>query len=53
MHSGLAGRADGFLRRLYHELAASPSWRPGTLLVVTCDPATRTIPAITGPRGPT
>jgi hypothetical protein len=32
MPSGSVGRADGFLRRLYRELAASPSWRPGTLL---------------------
>ena len=37
MHSGSVGRADGFLRRLDRELAASPSWRPGTLLVVTFD----------------
>ena len=26
-------RADGFLRRLYREVAASASWRPGILLV--------------------
>ena len=37
MHSGTVGRADGFLRRRYRELAASPTWRPGTLLVVTYD----------------
>ncbi|HKP98959.1 MAG TPA: alkaline phosphatase family protein [Actinomycetes bacterium] len=40
MHSGPVPRADAFLRRLYRELAASPSWRPGTVLVVTFDEGT-------------
>lgn len=37
MHSGSDARADTFLRRLYHELAGSSAWRPGTLLVITFD----------------
>jgi hypothetical protein len=37
MHSGPVSRADAFLRRLYRELAASSSWRPGSVLVVTFD----------------
>jgi hypothetical protein len=40
MHSGPVGEADGFLRRLDQELAASSSWRPGTMLVVTFDEGT-------------
>jgi hypothetical protein len=40
MHSGPVGEADTFLRRLDRELAASSSWRPGTLLVVTFDEGT-------------
>jgi membrane-associated phospholipid phosphatase len=40
MHSGPVGEADGFLRRLYRELATSSEWRPGTVLVVTFDEGT-------------
>ncbi|HYY80904.1 MAG TPA: alkaline phosphatase family protein [Actinomycetes bacterium] len=37
MHSGTVASADAFLRRLYRELARSPAWRAGTVLVVTFD----------------
>jgi hypothetical protein len=40
MHSGPVGEADGFLRRVYRELAASSAWRPGTVLVITFDEGT-------------
>ena len=40
MHSGPVGEADELLRRLYRELAASSSWRSGTVLVVTFDEGT-------------
>jgi phosphatidylinositol-3-phosphatase len=40
MHSGTVASADAFLRRLYRELAGSPAWRTGTVLVVTFDEGT-------------
>jgi hypothetical protein len=54
MHNWPVGVADQWLRDLHDQLAASPSWRPDTRLVVTfdegTDPENRVATVISGPR---
>jgi hypothetical protein len=49
MHDGSIGQADAFLRRLDHQLLASPARRGGILLVVTFDEAPPTAASTDGP----